>query len=583
MTRGPATVLGLIAAAVCFAFWQYGNSTWQWALLPWLYIAGGLLAWCRRPENRTGLLLVGTGVAYSMFALQSTGVPLLLTIGIAFEMAFLPALAYLLLSFPDGRLAHRWERVLVAAAIAWTVLFVVVAALQYDPLATGCATCRNLLLIDSHPEILVALWRFYELTALPRLVLLELMLLLLAAVCVVRLWRASAVMRRVLGTLHLAAVPLLLFLAMQGVFNYVGVGAAHPDTATVIWTAGTYLGLAHPMVFLLGLFWAWARRARAAEILIELGDVSRLDAVEAALAQALGDSSLSLGRWDTATRAYLTPGGQRLQFPSDGSDRTTTYLAADGRPVAAVVHDRALLSDRWLLDSVGAATRLAIDNEWLQAELRTQLEEVRASRARILAAADLERRRLERDLHDGAQQRLVTLALDARMVEAKLAKGSDTADVRASVVAIAEGLASALTELRDLARGIHPSPLTEEGLGPALRSLAERSPVPTRLVAVPSRRFDSAVEAAAYFVVSEALTNAAKHAQASEVTISIGQTAGRLEVMVADDGVGGAELGRGSGLCGLADRVAAVDGHLDVKSPRGAGTTVLAEIPCVSP
>jgi signal transduction histidine kinase len=582
MTRGPAVVLGLIAGAVSFAFWRYGNSTWQWALLPWLYIAGGLLAWCRRPENRTGWLLIATGFAYSMYAFQATGVPLLLTIGIALETAFLPALAYLLLSFPDGRLAHRWERALVGAAAGWTVLFIVLASLQYDPLSTGCLTCRNLLLVDTHPEFVVALRRFYELTALPRFVLLELMLLLLAAVCVVRLGRASPVLRHVLATLHLAAVPLLLVLAVQAAFNHLGLGATHPDIATAIWTVSVYAGLAHPLVFLLGLFWAWARRARAAELLVELGCVSRLDEVEAALARALGDPSLSLGRWDGEARRYLTPGGQDLKIPEDGSGRTTTFLAADGRPVAAVVHDRGLLADRWLLDSVGAATRLAVDNEQLQAELRAQLEEVRASRARILAAADQERRRLERDLHDGAQQRLVTLALDARMIEAKLAKGPD-ADVRASVVSIAEGLTSALTELRELARGIHPSPLTEEGLGPALRSLAERSPIPTRLIAVPGRRFDSTVEAAAYFVVSEALANAAKHAQASEVTISVEQTDGRLEVMVADNGVGGAEPDRGSGLRGLSDRVAAVDGHLVVKSPPGDGTRVLAEIPCVSP
>jgi signal transduction histidine kinase len=221
------------------------------------------------------------------------------------------------------------------------------------------------------------------------------------------------------------------------------------------------------------------------------------------------------------------------------------------------MHDPALLEDQGL-DSVSAAARLAVDNERLRAEIQAQLEEVRASRARIVAAADEERHRLERDLHDGAQQRLASLTLSLQAVEARLDPEADSS-LRALVAETAQGLAGALQELRELPRGIHPSVLTEEGLCPALESRAERSAVPVRLLDAPQGRFPAAVEAAAYFVVSEALANTAKHARASEARVAVKQSDSRLVV-----------------------EVAAVGGRFEVKSSPGDGTTVVAEIPCGS-
>ena len=258
-----------------------------------------------------------------------------------------------------------------------------------------------------------------------------------------------------------------------------------------------------------------------------------------------------------------------------------TLLRRDGQPIAALIHDPMLRDDPELIEAAAAAARLAIDNERLQATIRAQLQEVRASRARIVEAADAERRRIERNLHDGSQQRLVTLSLALGLARARLGPDAD-ADLASLLDEASDELRAALAELRALARGIHPAVLTTAGLGPALESLVERAPLPVRLVAVPDGRLPAAIEAAAYFVVAEALANVAKYAAASSVTVGARWHADGLVVEVVDDGVGGADPARGSGLQGLADRVGALDGQLEVSSPPGGGTRVEATIPCAS-
>jgi signal transduction histidine kinase len=205
------------------------------------------------------------------------------------------------------------------------------------------------------------------------------------------------------------------------------------------------------------------------------------------------------------------------------------------------------------------------------------IEDLRSSRQRLVTTQDQERRRLERNLHDGAQQRLVALSLSLRMAERQIAKDPERA--RALVASAHEELNQALEELRELARGIHPAVLSDRGLGAAVEALAVRSPLPVRVVEVPEDRLPAPVEAAAYFVVAEALTNVAKYAGASEATVAVRRTNGHAEVEVADVGVGGADPQRGSGLRGLADRLGALDGSLSLDSPPGSGTTLRAEIP----
>ena len=213
----------------------------------------------------------------------------------------------------------------------------------------------------------------------------------------------------------------------------------------------------------------------------------------------------------------------------------------------------------------------------LDAELRASLEELRASRARIVEAGDAERRRLERDLHDGAQSRLVALKL--LLSSARLRARRGAGDVDAMLGEAIDELDTSLSELRELARGIHPAVLTDHGLEPALQALASRAPVPVAVQADPDERLPGNVESAAYFVVSEALANVAKYAQATEAAVAVRRTDGRVSVDVTDDGIGGADVTRGSGLRGLADRLAALDGTLSVESPVGGGTHLHAEIP----
>jgi signal transduction histidine kinase len=226
--------------------------------------------------------------------------------------------------------------------------------------------------------------------------------------------------------------------------------------------------------------------------------------------------------------------------------------------------------------AAGGAAALALENQRLAAELRARIEELRASRARIVEAGDTERRRLERDLHDGAQARLVALAMKLRLARRR-AEGAP--EVAALLDESSADLQESLDELRELARGIHPAVLTDRGLGAALRSLADRAPLPVELASEPPEDLPPPVATAIYFVVAEALTNVAKYAQAGEATVSVQRVADRVVVEVADDGRGGARLDAGSGLRGLGDRVAALDGRLELDSPPGAGTRLRVEIP----
>jgi signal transduction histidine kinase len=256
----------------------------------------------------------------------------------------------------------------------------------------------------------------------------------------------------------------------------------------------------------------------------------------------------------------------------------TTIVERGGHPIAALLHDPALEENVELIDSVCAAAALTLENERLQAELRARLVELQASRARLVEATQAERRRIERDLHDGTQQRLVSLAMSLGLLDAKLPAEPDAAKPIAREAR--QVLTVALEELRELSHGIHPAVLTERGLAAALEELTDRAALPTHLELSIDTRPPARVEAAAYFMVSEALTNAAKHSHAGEVRVSASRERDLLIVEVTDDGIGGAAPQGGSGLRGLTDRVEALGGRLIVSSPPGRGTTVRGEIPC---
>jgi signal transduction histidine kinase len=245
--------------------------------------------------------------------------------------------------------------------------------------------------------------------------------------------------------------------------------------------------------------------------------------------------------------------------------------------VAALVHDPALLDEPALVESVRATAALVLENERLAAEVRSQLAEVRASRGRIVAAADGERIRIERNLHDGAQQRLVTLSVSLGLEAARADPAAAEALSRAQ-----DEVEQAIAELRELARGIHPTLLRDEGLQAAVEALARRAPLPVTVESTVADRLPDPVELAAYFVVSEALTNVAKHASAMQASVLLEREPGLLRVTVADDGAGGAQMAAGSGLAGLRDRLDALDATLAIRSRPGQGTTIRAELPCES-
>jgi signal transduction histidine kinase len=264
--------------------------------------------------------------------------------------------------------------------------------------------------------------------------------------------------------------------------------------------------------------------------------------------------------------------------PTWGCGRGWSAAMHEGELIAAVAYDDSIADDHQLIKATGSAAALALRNQRLEAELRANVEELRASRMRIVQTSDQARRELERNLHDGAQQHLVSMALTLRMAESKV--DTDPSAAKELLTQASADLAEATTELRELARGIHPAILTDRGLGAALGALAARSSVPVELGIVPENRLPPAVESAAYFVVAEALTNVARYSKATHAEVSVRLENERASIAVSDDGVGGADPSAGSGLRGLQDRVAALNGKLEISSDPGAGTTITAELPC---
>jgi signal transduction histidine kinase len=298
-----------------------------------------------------------------------------------------------------------------------------------------------------------------------------------------------------------------------------------------------------------------------------------------ALSRALNDPSLELAYWLGEDDGYVDARGRPVEVPTSGAMRAVSDVQLNGRRVATLVHDPLLLDEPELVDAVGAAAALALEKERLDAELRAKVEALRESRSRLLAVGLAERRRLERNLHDGAQQRLVSLALDLRL--ARSAIDDDDADRARDLLDGAGGeLERALEELRELARGIHPAVLTDRGIDSAVEALAGRTPLPVEIDRKLGERVAEPVELAAYFVVSEALTNVVKYASASRATIRLERENGHVRVEVADDGIGGADAAMGTGLRGLADRISVLGGKLEVASPPGRGTKVIAKLPC---
>jgi signal transduction histidine kinase len=315
------------------------------------------------------------------------------------------------------------------------------------------------------------------------------------------------------------------------------------------------------------------------DLVVQLRGNPNPDELQRALARTLRDPTLQLVYWLPEFGSYADADGHEVALPAPDDERALTPIQHDGVRIAALLHDPALSDERELMAGASAAAAIALENTRLQVELRARLEELRGSRSRIVEVAQEERKRLERNLHDGAQQRLVALSMELGRMERRLAAD---APERVELEHARGEIATSLRELRQVARGLHPAVVSSHGLEVALEQLAATAPVPVVVIVRVDHRLPEAIEVAAYYIVAESLANIGKHARAEAVRVEVLRQDGLVLVEVADDGVGGADTEHGSGLRGLADRVEALGGRLRVWSPAGAGTRVSAEIPCGS-
>ena len=558
----------ILVAAICLALvvtsTDSDNADGHWfvQLAGNLFAVGaGLVMWHARPGNRVGPLVILTGFAGTVdFLSWAGGNGVVWTIGDMWNALGVVVLAHLYLAFPDGR-TTGWSRRLVIAVYGSFFLLTIGRRLVLPyPASWGI---ENPLLLSPNDGLANTLGTVAGLVALA--------LSVLVFATVLNRWRrGSPVARRTLAPVFWVS-PITL--VVVGAFYVAKV--TDSDTLFALST-GPLAQLSNfllPIAFLVGLLRTRLERGSIADLVRELDGVKTGD-LEAALARAVHDPTLRLVFPALEGTGFVDPAGRPIELPDGGDRRDVTRIEGPGRTIAILIHDPAV--DPALVESAAAASRLALENERLAAELRAQLEEVRASRTRIVEATDDERRRIERDLHDGAQQRLVALGFTLRRANRRADADPELAQLLDDAN---RELEDGLRELRALARGIHPTALADGGLAPAVRELADRFPIPVE-VSVEDRRFATPIETTAYFVVAEALTNVLRHAEATSASVRGRFVGDTLDLEITDDGRGGADDGRGgSGVRGLVDRAQAVGGTLSIDSPAGGGTTVRARLP----
>jgi signal transduction histidine kinase len=493
----------------------------------WTLIGCGLVAWARRPESRTGPLMAATGFTWFLFNFAQVEVAAVAWVAGHLVYLHRGPLVQLVLTYPSGR--------------------------------PGSRLVRGAVVVGYAAAIITPIWDSDAATIL--------LAGLLLAVCARDYVGAVGPPRRARRIALQAAAGLSLVLAGTATARLLlpvsGPSLLVYEAALCVLAGGLLAGL---------LSAPWDRAA-VTDLVVELGE-ARSSTLRGELSRALGDPSLEIGYWLSDRAAFVDAEGRVLSLPKPDSGRSVTVVEREGQPVAALVHDPAVLEDPGLLEAVTSAAQLAASNARLQAEVQARVEELGASRRRILAARDEERRRLERRLREGAEARLGELA-------ASLRRGRQSASderTRQQIARAEDQLTRTLEDLRRLAHGLHPRVLSEDGLEDALAALASDFPIPAD-INVTGGQLPLRAGVAAYFVCAEALANVAKHAAASRVTIAVTVAEGRVQVEVEDDGVGGADPARGSGLRGLTDRVETFGGTLRVESTPGYGTRLAANIP----
>jgi signal transduction histidine kinase len=524
----PAGIgVGLIAEWVFFDFQD--PEKWVPDLVAgWSLIAAGLVAWHGRPESRVGSLLVASG--FTWFVGNFSGVGLEWVAWIAAHGVYVHRgpLLHSVVTFPTGRAVMRWERAAVVVAY-------------------GAA-------------LLTPVWRSEWVTIG--------LAVLLVVVAVRRLTTAVARERRARRTAMWVALTLGVVLGGGAVARLAFPGDAAEDASLLAYQLALCVTAVALACGLLSRPW---EQIAVTDLVVELGE-ARSDALRDSLAAALDDPTLEVGYWSPEVEVFVDASGRQLPQPGTGEERISTVIEGAGEPIAVLVHDPSLLDDPALLESISAATRLASINARLQAEVQAQIAELQESRRRVVTAGDEEHRRLEARLRTGAEQRLECLASRLRAVPAE-GRNGPTEDALRTIDA---QLVATLDELRTLAAGLHPRLLTEAGLAGALEALKARCPIPVQLV-TSEDRLPVDIEAAVYFVCSEAVANMSKHSSATQGSISVRVGDGRAVVEVRDDGVGGADPNAGTGLRNLIDRVEALGGTLVVADQ--SGTRLVAELP----
>lgn len=529
----------------------------------WSLTLAGLVFWERHRGNRCGPLFAAAGLVWFLpeWTNQGVGSAVGFTAGLVGVTACAPLVGHAGLAYPTGRLRSHLERLTISVAYAGALILLgYLPASVFNPEATGCLQCsRNLALVARRPGLYDAFEHYG----------LRIGIAWLGATIVLTVWRLA---RSSWESFLLAAPVSLPVAAYLGLVlwnfqhslgrDFLGTPADGFDVRE--WH---YEALALGMLAVgIGLGLARERRARSAvaKLVVELGRVPRPGALRDALADALRDPTLELAYRRTGGPGYVNAVGLVVDVaPRPG--QTVTPLLRGETPVAALVHNARLVEQPGLIEEVVSAAALALQNEQLQAEVHAQLEDLRASRARIVDATDTERRRLERDLHDGAQQRIVGLSLALQVLRSQLSSEGD-AELEARVTAAQAKLQQALTELRELAHGIYPAVLSDEGLAAALEAFAEQADIHIRLESLVEGRFPSAVENAAYFTIVETV------AAAKEACVSVERRDTRLLIRLHSS-----PNGHPADQTDLTDRIGALGGRLTA-----SGDEIRVEIPCAS-
>jgi signal transduction histidine kinase len=535
-------------------------------VIGWSFAGTGIYAWWRRPTNPIGSLMALTGFFWLLLGLSAANASGVFLVGYAFSPVAYGFLIHLVACFPDGRLETRLERAVVGGG------YLTVTALQLPTVLFADTTDRDVCGCAANPALIRGGESLYDLANALQAACAVAVLVGLIVALVFRWRRWPSTTKRAFAPVLWAGGAMLGLTALR-----VGASAAGASDAveTVLFVAALFPFVAIPFAFLAGLLQTRMSRAGAvAELIGALAEPGLSGGgLAAALSEALGDPELRLAYWVPDRDGYVDAEGRPIALPS--GDRAWTPVEHDGRRVGAIIHGAPHHGGE-TARTLAAAAGLRLENDRLEAELRARLRELQASRARIIEAGDAERRRVERNLHDGAQQRLTALALSLRLARSKL--DSSPLEAAGLLDEASLELDAATEELRELARGIHPAVLTDRGLVAALEALVARSSLRVTLASDLVERLPAGVEAAAYYVVAESLTNVGKHAGVDEATVKVGRSNGSLVVEISDRGAGGADPA-GSGLRGLADRVSALEGRLEVSKGAPSGTIVRATIP----